>query len=164
MAVVNKAKGDFVPKDDISMEERNDEWGKGCVKDGKRCFDCGDCVDDDECECCAPVLRVQSPHKVIFLQYDPEACDEITWCQDQIDQKDTVYHRDDVVRLLATAVIDAHAPKCVYPGGEITCLCDEGEVCSIHMSGKAGCKWWTVCDCEACKSARAILELKPESC
>lgn len=36
-----------VPKGEVPMEERNDEWGKGCVIDGRRCFDCGDCMDDE---------------------------------------------------------------------------------------------------------------------
>lgn len=37
-----------MPKGGISMEERNEEWGQGCVIDGKRCFDCGDCCDDED--------------------------------------------------------------------------------------------------------------------
>lgn len=31
-----------------SMEERNDEWGGGCCKDGGDCFECGECEDLDE--------------------------------------------------------------------------------------------------------------------
>lgn len=64
--------------------------------------------------------------------------------------------RETGYRLVAKALLTAHAPKCTYPGGEPFCLWDEDEVCTIHMSGKAGCKWWTICECEACKVARSL--------
>lgn len=58
--------------------------------------------------------------------------------------------------ILAQIVIAEHGQRCTYPGGEPTCLWDEGEVCSIHMSGKAGCKWWVNCDCKMCTVARTF--------
>jgi hypothetical protein len=104
----------------------------------------------------AKVSRVQSPHKVIYLQYDPEACDEITWCQDQVDEKDTTYWRGDVVRGLALAAIQSHKSGVCskyFPGGG----CSTGKVKFLCDKCKFG-----GCNCADCKSAWAILDHKPE--
>ena len=59
--------------------------------------------------------------------------------------------------LLAEIVTKDHQPKCTYsPTDGPECLWDIGEVCSIRMSGKDGCKWWKSCDCEACKVASRL--------
>jgi len=97
--------------------------------------------------------RVQSPHKVIYLQYDPEACDEITWCQDQIDPKDTTYWRDDVVRELAEAQKEHHIFSCHW------CPKGNGGSCDDYSSTK---RLVFCCQCKQCQAARAILEHKPE--
>ena len=68
------------------------------------------------------------------------------------------FWREDLTKRLAKSLLEAHAPKCTYPGGEPTCLWDEGEVCTIRMSGKDGCKWWTICECDDCRLARTIME------
>lgn len=102
----------------------------------------------------AKVTRVQSPHKVIYLQYDPEACDEITWCQNQIDPKDTTYWRDDIVQKLAISALTAH---------EGSGHCNEcphveyGEDFQRCKGGEFDC-----CKCLVCTQAREILNHKPE--
>ena len=98
--------------------------------------------------------RVQSPHKVIYLQYDPEACDEITWCQDQIDPKDTTYWRDDVVRQLAVAALLAH--KGVGHCKE----CPHVEYGEDYQKCKGG--EFDCCKCTVCTQAREVLAHKPE--
>ena len=105
--------------------------------------------------------RVQSPHKVIYLQYDPAACDEITWCNDQIDPKDTTYWRDDIVRALAEYVLSSHA-CCLYGTDTraVTCLTQMHESCG-HGT-REDCSYFGVCTCNLCSSAREILGHVPE--
>jgi hypothetical protein len=109
---------------------------------------------EDNCDEYNPPARVQSPHKVIYLQYDPEACDEITWSQDQIDSKDTTYWPDDVVRELSTAILTTHKGRGYCNECEYV---ERGEDYQKCKGGEFDC-----CKCHACKLAREILNHKPE--
>jgi len=92
---------------------------------------------------------MESPHKVIYLQHDPESCDEVTWSQDRIDEKDTKYWRSDVTRTLAEAVLVAHKGK----GHCIDCPHVEyGEDYQRCKGGEYDC-----CRCSACVLAREVL-------
>ena len=99
-------------------------------------------------------MAEQAPHKVIYLQHDPETCDEVTWSPDQIDEKDTKYWRYDVTRTLAEAVLTAHKGK----GHCIDCPHVEyGEDYQRCKGGEYDC-----CRCTACKTAREVLTHVPE--
>jgi hypothetical protein len=93
--------------------------------------------------------KMESPYRTIYLQYDKGTDDEITWCQDRIDNKDTEYWRSDVTRTLAEAVLVAHKGK----GHCIDCPHVEyGEDYQRCTGGEYDC-----CRCSACVLARDVL-------